>query len=206
MSVIGDFYEKLLYLVSVPKCVGCDEPLDFPARALCPECLSKYEITKDRNCPRCSRQLNKCDCANKFLLSHGVKRLIKVFRYKVSDENTAANSLIYSLKQDNRRDVFGFLAAEMAKSVSENVKNPNEYIFTNVPRRAKAVTKYGIDHAALLAKALAKQFGAEYIPLLKSGATRPQKEMHGIDRLKNAEVAPRSDISLKGRRWRFSNR
>lgn len=200
MSIIASLYDRIIHLVSVPKCVNCGEPLDFPSRALCPDCFSKYQNTKDRSCHKCARQLYMCDCSNNFLASHGVKRLMKVFRYRASEENLAANSLIYSLKQDNRKDVVRLLANEIAKSISLNVKNPKSCIFTNVPRRNKAITKYGIDHAALLAKALAKLFGAEYSSLLKSCAKRPQKEMHGSDRIKNAEVSPRRKVSLRGRR------
>ena len=200
MSVVSDFWERALHLLSVPKCVLCGEPLDFPSRALCPVCFSKYENTKDRNCPKCARQLCQCDCSTKFLKSHCVKRLIKVCRYVGSDENLAANSLIYSLKKDNRNDVAKLLSEELATAISASVKDPASYIFTNVPRRQKAIVVYGIDHSAILAKAIAKRFDAEYMPLLKSRASRPQKEMQGRDRLKNAEVTPRRDINLSGKR------
>lgn len=200
MSVIGNLYNRIIHLISVPKCVLCGEPLDFPSHALCPECLPKYENTKDRNCPKCSKQLYECDCTNKFLASHCVKRLIKVFRYTSSEDNLAANSLIYSLKQDNRGDVAKLLSNELARAISANVKEPQRYIFTNVPRRRKAITKYGIDHSAILARYLAKHFGTEYKPLLLSKATLPQKAMQGRDRIKNAEVAPRRDVDLSGKR------
>ncbi len=197
---VSEFWERMLHLASVPKCVACGIPLDFPARALCPECLFKYENTKDRSCPSCSRRLCECECTNKFLASHCVKRLIKVFRYINTEDNFAANSLIYSLKKDNRKDVVRLLSDELAKAVLESVREPNCCLFTNVPRRRKAIIRYGIDHSALLARALAEHFGAEYKPLLKSKARLPQKEMVGRDRIKNAEVLSKCNTDLSGKR------
>ena len=197
---LSELYERALHLFSVPKCIACGELLDFPARALCPQCMLKYEAAKDRNCPSCSKRLFECGCTNKFLASHCVKRLVKVFRYMNTDDNLAANSLIYSLKKDNRRDVVGLLADELAATVSVSVKEPESCVFTNVPRRKSAIVEYGIDHSALLAKALAKRFGAEYMSLLKSKARLQQKEMRGRDRIRNAAVTSRRDTDLSGRR------
>ncbi len=200
MSRASVFFERLLHLLSVPRCVSCGEPLDFHVQGLCPVCRISYENTKDRNCSRCSQVLYRCDCSNNFLSSHCVKRLVKLYRYINSDENLAANSLIYSLKKDNRRDVLNFLTEELAGTISSSVGCPQKYLFTNVPRRRRAIVEYGIDHSGELARALAKHFGAEYKELLVSKATLPQKAMHGIDRLKNAEVSPKRDLDLTGRR------
>ena len=118
---------------------------------------------------------------------NNLKNHIKLFRYDIRDENRAANSLIYALKSSNRKDVVEFLTAELSLSVSASVENISECIFTNVPRRKGAVIKFGYDQSELLAKSLAKRFGAEYKPLLASLSKKSQKQLRKRERLSNAD-------------------
>ena len=96
--------------------------------------------------------------------------------------------LVYSLKRDNRNDVLSFLSEELACAILHNININEEYIVTSVPRRRKAIQRYGIDHARLLASAVAKRLGLRYYPLLKSTAKAPQKKMQNTERIKNATV------------------
>ncbi|MBO7303828.1 MAG: ComF family protein [Clostridia bacterium] len=129
--------------------------------------------------------MDRCTCPNKYLDTHYVHKLIKVYRY-FPDDALPSNKLIYSLKRDNRKDVLDMLVEEMYCAISASVKNPSEYLFTNVPRSRKSVVKYGIDHAALLSKSLAKRFSAEYYQPLISKSKQQQKKTSGEERLKNA--------------------
>ncbi len=192
-------FRKILFYLSVPRCTACREKLDIDDRGLCKSCIVEYEEIKDRNCSRCAKLLSACSCSNEFLENHFVKRLVKVFRYIQHRDNVAANSLIYSLKRDNRHDVLDFLSDEIESAIRASIENPEDYIITNVPRRKAAIKKYGIDHAKLLAKALAGKLGCEYKSFLTSKSKAPQKQTVGEERISNAEFDI-ADISLKDKR------
>lgn len=182
-----NFFEKILFYISVPKCTYCGETLDIDDKALCKECLRNYFDLKARNCSICGKPLYKCDCTSKYLEAHFVHKLIKVFRYKPG-ENSPANELIYKLKRENRKDIIDFLSDELKNSIETSVEIKENTIITSVPRRKKAKIKYGIDHSEKLAKAVAKKLSIEYIPTLKSLAKKPQKKSENIDkRIENAK-------------------
>lgn len=197
---IKTMVDRVLFALSVPKCVSCKRRLDYGDKAFCPECSAIFEEFKTRNCSRCSRQLNKCDCSIDFLSSHFVKRTVKCYRYLHREESNPANRLIYSLKTDNRSDVLEKCTDELCLAIRNSIENPKDYIFTNVPRRRAAIVEYGIDHSELLAKEIAKRLGGRYIPLLKSNAKRAQKMLDRTERFKNADFAinRRRDLSDKG--------
>ena len=181
---LKSIFEHAIFLLSVPKCVCCGAKLRFEEKALCSECKIRYDEIKTRNCSLCSNVLSKCKCSNKYLESHYVKNLLKVYRYAPGDD-IATNRLIYSLKRDDRSDVFEFLSAELRVSIENAIKNPEQFVFTNVPRRKKSISKYGVDHSGRIAKTLAKTFSAEYYQPLVSKNKRDQKKNIGSERMKN---------------------
>ena len=184
-------FEKILFRISVPKCICCGEALEINEKALCNSCKRIFDDYKERNCSICAAPLYFCDCTSKYLESHFVHKLIKVFRYKAGEESVQ-NKLIYSLKRDNRRDVVDFLSDELTNSILASVKITSDVVITSVPRRKRAIAKYGIDHSMILAKAVAKKLSAEYVPTLKSLAKTPQKKAVNIDkRIENAKFKPR---------------
>ena len=194
-------YKWTLFLLGVPTCVGCDERLVDPYSPICPECLRRYRETKTSNCSQCGRLLHKCSCTNEYLSTHFVKQHFKVFRYQNREENEVANALIYSLKKDNRADVLEFLRDELAASLSDFIDANEDVLFTNVPRRRKAIIKYGMDHAQDLARSLAKHFGCEYRSILASKSKLAQKKTHGQERIDNVifDFKERNPETLKGR-------
>lgn len=188
---LSELYDKFLFLVSVPKCVKCGELLDFGERVFCTACLADYEDQKQRVCSRCSKKLGLCSCSNAYLEAHYVRRLIKVYRYNSKILELAGNRVIYSLKQDYRRDVFNFLAAELVSAIKASYDiegKENDYIITNVPRRLASISKYGYDHGWELAKRVSKLLGIKCIRLLVSKAKRAQKEMLGEARMRNPDI------------------
>ena len=194
---IKEMMDRVLFALSVPKCVCCKKPLDYGENALCPKCSAIFEDFKTRNCSHCARKLNECDCSNEFLEAHYVKRVIKCYRYLNRNESMPGNALIYSLKRDNRYDVLIKCSDEIEFAIRHSISSPEDYIFTNVPRRKSAIIEHGIDHSSLLARELAKRFNAEYIPLLKSNAKKPQKSLETTDRFKNADfyIAKNHDLT-----------
>ena len=196
---IKNIMDRVLFALSVPKCVCCKTRLDYGENALCLKCSAEFEQFKTRNCSRCARKLNMCSCSNDFLEAHYIKRTIKCFRYLNRNDATPGNALIYSLKRDNRSDVLKRCADELEYAIRNSISDPGGYIFTNVPRRKSAIIEHGIDHSELLARELAKRFDAEYISLLKSNAKKPQKSLETADRFKNADFYLSKNIDLTGR-------
>ena len=198
MNIKG-FTDRVLFALSVPKCVCCKARLNYGEKALCLKCSAVFEEFKSRNCARCARVLHKCDCSTSYLRGHFVGRVIKCFRYLDRENATPGNSLIYSLKRENRSDVLDRCADELCAAIKSSIPDPKKYIFTNVPRRRAAIIQYGMDHSALLAKEVARRLGGEYKELLGSRAKRPQKSLERTERLKNADFYIRSNTDLVGR-------
>ena len=190
-------YQKILFWVSVPKCVFCGEKLDFLDKGLCVRCRKTYEDHKSRNCSRCSLQLRFCTCSNKHLKAHSVKRHIKIFRYLHNETSAPGNQLIFSLKQDNREDVIDFLADELSSALSNNLGTDyGNYILTNVPRRISSILNFGFDHTKQLALAISKKTGIKYMDLFISRAKRAQKGLNGEERVSNADYDYKKNLTV----------
>lgn len=194
---IKELINHILFYISVPKCVGCGEILDNNGIPLCEKCYDKYKELKERECSTCFNKIGKCTCANPFLERHFIKRTCKVYRYRRNTDNDIGNKLIYSLKQENRRDVIDFLASELTDVIIEN-KIPSlakgNYIITSVPRRKAAISHYGYDHAKLLARAVARNLGVRYEALLVSKTKRAQKEVTVDQRFQNISLDYKRNI------------
>ena len=199
---IKELINRAIYYVSVPKCVCCKDKLDYGERGLCKRCIKGYEEHKRRNCPKCSKILSECFCTYDSLESHGIKNLIKIFRYSKTEQSLPSNYLIYSMKQDNRKDVIDFLADEMSDSINKCINEDlSRYVITNVPRRKRAIVEFGYDHAERLAKAVSDKLNIEDVELLRSKSKKPQKSVYGHARVENAkfEYKCKNDYSLKGK-------
>lgn len=193
---IGEVFDRLAHLISVPKCVSCKEKLSYGQKALCTACASSYDEICTRNCSHCAKVLRECSCSMPYLESHYIKRLVKVFRYQNREENASANALIYSLKKDNRSDVLDFCAEEIISAFSASDIDPSQCVITNVPRRRSQIVLYGIDHAQLLAEKIANKTGATYMKLLRSNVKTAQKELYGKDRESNIDFEIINDVDL----------
>lgn len=197
-----NLFDKLIYYITVPKCVGCGDKLDIDDRALCKECYDLYKENLLKNCSICSHTLNRCTCTNKYLDAHCVHNVVKVYRYGSTDRVMPSNNLIYALKRDNRKDVVDFLADELAGAISNGVKNHNQYLITAVPRRKSEIIKYGMDHAEVLASAVSKRLGTKYRRLLISKAKHAQKKSaNQLERFENAKfILKNKNEDLKGQK------
>ena len=199
MMKASEILERALFYISVPKCISCGEKLDFTSKVYCPRCKLELFDVFNRSCSRCNKVLSKCDCSNKYLKSKRVRKVIKLFRYMQREENYVANSLIYSLKKDNRKDCLALACELLSESIKNSENNVSDFIFTNVPRRRAAIIKRGFDHAAMLSKAVAKNLGAEYMPLFKSKAKMAQKTLVAGERLSNATFVSHRGASVEGK-------
>lgn len=203
-DMLKEFFKRLMFYITVPKCIFCGEILDYTDRCFCSECRIKYDEWKNsRNCSRCAKVYFNCTCTNRLLENNNIHNVYKLYRYRPQDELTPSKRIIFALKQDNRRDVIEFLADELSATIiSSGLKIDNDSVFiTNVPRRRKSIIKFGYDHAAELAKAVAKRLNVEYISLFVSQSKHAQKKLSTTERRKNAKIKQkRGDFRrLKGK-------
>ena len=199
---VKELIKRAIYYVSVPKCVCCGERLDYEDTGLCKKCMAEYLSHKSRNCPHCAKVLAKCFCSYDKLESHGIKNLVKLFRYSKAEQAQPSNHLIYSLKRDNRFDVLSFLADELSEAIKYSLGDSLENsVITNVPRRRKAIVSFGYDHAKALARAVSSRLGIEYVSILKSKSKKAQKSVYGNERMTNAvfDYKCKETLSLKGK-------
>lgn len=198
---IGSFFSRMLFLVGAPSCIGCGEKLAEDSSPFCPRCMQEFRAVRDHACGICAAPLSRCTCAPPYMRANGVRKLIKVYRYRPDlSEDLPEKRLIFSLKRDNRRDTVAFAALLLADSIRAAIPHPENCILVNVPRRAQALVEYGYDHAAALAKATARILGASYLPLLRSESRKAQKQTQGEERLRNARFRlSRKCPSLSGR-------
>ncbi len=184
---IKKFLNDVFYYVTVPKCASCGVRLLKNDRALCSDCHKEYLNAKLSDCSLCGKILSECECSNKYLRSHFLSKLIKVYRY-IPEEEPPTNQLIYRLKRENREDIRKFLSNEIIEAIKNKNLDLSDFIITNIPRRKKSIKKYGFDHTEKLAKILSKELSLEYVRLLKSEAVRDQKQNRDrAERIANAK-------------------
>ena len=193
---IGSFWHYL----TVPTCVHCGEKLEKDAAVFCADCHSRYRNARLRNCSRCSEILSRCSCANDYLDTHLVHRLIKIIRYISSVEDLPQNRLIFSLKRENRKDVAYPCGGELADAIRKSVENYKSFVLTYVPRRSRERRKYGVDQAEILAKTIGKILDIPVVTTLRSLSKKTQKKLNAENRKKNASFASLRGVDLSGKR------
>ena len=187
---IKSILEKAIFYITVPKCVSCGDFLKLENKALCDNCLGEHLKKKEEKCAVCFKPLVRCTCTNSYLERHFVKRLVKLFRYKMPLEvgkPIPSNELIYNVKRTDRRDLVDFIAEQLCEAIVANVPNYKDFLVTSIPRKKSRVIKYGHDHAKVIAKTVAKKLGLKYLTLLVSRQSKAQKKTSGEERFKNAE-------------------
>lgn len=196
-------YEKILYYLTAPNCIYCESVLDIDDFAYCKDCFPKYLEAKARICSVCFKPYSECLCTSRYLDTHYVKRLIKLFRYRPSkdlSDDRAENRIIYNLKGSSRIDTVRLAASELATRIKASVRLDN-LVITNVPRSRKRVITIGLDHMENLARKIAKLLNIPYVKPLRSLARGVQKKKRGEERLQNAEFDyRRHTASLEGLR------
>lgn len=188
----------------IPKrCYACREHV-ARSEDFCPLCAEEYRKELLAECGICGRVLSECSCPTPFLSKHGVKRMVKLFRYRPSETGEhSLNLLLYRLKHDNVASLRAFVARDLSLALQRSVGIPAPAVITFVPRAVREKRKYGFDQSKELAKALSEETGITFAELLKRGKhTPPQKKLRSTeDRINNAKASylPASEDSLKGR-------
>ena len=127
------------------------------------------------------------------LSKSGAITLRKLTFYDASKSSEPQNKLIYFLKRNKNRRIVEYCAQNLAKLVREELdilelSNDNVFVL-GVPRSKKAIAKHGHDQSALIAKALAKEIGARYLPIIKRRiGGKEQKKLTAAGRVKNVKT------------------
>ena len=183
-------------LIFVPACASCGERLSpFPDPklkthgkvCLCRECYQGWLEEKSKLCPKCALPAYKCTCIPK-ALETTVSEIASLCFYEAEGRGIQ-NKIIYSLKSTRNTEVVSFLAFELypyvVAEIERNGISRDSLIFTWIPRRQPAVSKYGFDQGMLLATALAKLFGAKPLPILLRIGGKEQKKLNKSERIEN---------------------
>ena len=203
--------KDLLYrLVFVPKCASCGERLSpivdktvlnygFPC--LCDKCMEKWQEAKAQMCHTCYKNAGKCSCMP--LKNTFVQPTIPSVFFYHPDVNRVESKVIYSLKHKKNRDLFAFIAEELAPSLEElldELEIPAENcIFTYIPRTKKALKENGFDQGKHLAKMLCERVGGLCaLPLLVREGGSEQKRLSKRERKKNVDSAIFANTSMSG--------
>ncbi len=182
-------------LLFVPRCAGCGERMAPLAGALCEGCRATYLIETATPCPFCG--VADCACTGEEGGSLGKARLIKLFRYYPHEGETVTNRMIYLLKHRAPRPLVEFLAASLAERIRPHLDGDlASYLVTYPPRSRRARAEYGLDHMALLSRAVAEKLGLAWRPLLvRRGGQEQKKSVSRTARFHNMQNAYR----LKGK-------
>lgn len=148
--------------------------------------------------------MSECACSNAYLSRHGVKRMVKLFRYRPSEaRDHSFNLLLYRLKHQNVKAPRVFLAKCLASALKASIGAPAPAVITFVPRTVRERRKYGFDQSEELAKALSEQTGIPFAAFLtRRKKASPQKKMRSAEeRMENAKASYllKSCESLRGK-------
>lgn len=202
--------EYLRPIFSVHKCVACRSILSREVfdESFCPTCHLAWQVAKTESCPECYRAATECTCMPKLLSSAGALTLRRLFFYSPKKEKEAQNRLVYYIKHNKSRRASRFVASEISKPLLSEMATlgikAESLTVLGVPRGRKAVRAEGFDQSALVARALAREIGAEYAPLIKRRfGTKEQKKLSAAQRRKNLAnsmyLAKRAEEKLRGR-------
>lgn len=187
---IKDAKRWLGQLFFPPICRACGERQNiFAPRqtgVLCPTCHKRWQQEKNQVCTSCGKGHGECGCVPNELHQLGVETFLHLAPYRPGKPGAAA-AMILRGKDNNDREMFRFLAAELAEPIRQVLGEEKEAVVTYVPRRRAAVQATGHDHAKQIAGALADELALPLvIALRRRPMTRQQKELSAAEREKNA--------------------
>ncbi len=175
--------EHVLSFLFPPRCEKCDCILASGSLSLCPECRAAWEREKREICRHCGKPHVFCDCK---IESY---RYYHLLPYHPDGFDTVARELILRAKSHAARALLRFEAKELASLLRSRGALNCAYVISFVPRSRNARLEQGFDQSELLAKALAKELGFEFAPLLTHKGNVKQKTLTADERAANAEEA-----------------
>lgn len=201
-------------LIFPPRCASCGKLREPRARRaktpLCEGCAAAWARELNAACPRCFLPYHACRCSLPHMKKSGILQHVKLARYVDENDNTVAGRLILRLKEQVTAESVSFLAAELAPGVRTALEaavqkrrekgeaDLSQTVVTFLPRPKLRKRRAGFDQSAELARALARELGLAYRPLLRRvGYGAPQKELSRKERMESIKgsFAPLYDAS-----------
>ena len=180
--------KTLDYVISsvIPKrCFACGELLDGERKgyALCSECQNEWNTQKHTPCSVCGRQVTMCRCMSNDMRSG----LIAYSASCIEFDSDISKKLIYTFKRKRSYRLADFFARQIA----ENIFLKNGIHFDNCvivyPKRSyEGRTRFGFDHARLLAMRVGKITGIKVYHIFENKGVSAQKKLDFRSRLVNA--------------------
>ena len=182
------FYEYILALFIVPKCVSCFSVIESDKEAMCQECKHIYQLESKLECSVCQRPHTHCTCRVKF---EGFSiPLFHVTGYDIK-RNAISKNIVLHIKDNNYPAAFDFMAAEMTEVLK--LRLPlithmplEEIVMTWVPRSEKAKRRAGHDQSYEMAKRIADTLGCQLVPMFENSSVSFQKTLSKDKRRENA--------------------
>lgn len=201
---MNGFFHLAKDLILPPRCPSCGKlrvPSAKKAKTpLCDGCAAAWEQELNAACPRCFLSYHACRCSLPHMQKSGILQHVKLARFVDEDDNTVAGRMILRLKEHVTRESVSFLAAELAPGVRAALEAAaqkrrekgegelSQTVVTFLPRPKLRKRRAGFDQSLELAKALAREMGLLYRPLLKRvGYGVPQKELSRKERAENVK-------------------
>ncbi len=193
-------------LIAVPKCALCRERLlPFPfakeTDCFCPACEKKWEGAKSEICPACKMTADDCTCIPKPVAEFQTG--LPALCFYGSDKSRVGDRLLLFMKDYKNVRLFRRMATELAPLVLSAMQlhkiDPENCVFTWIPRRKKAIAAAGFDQGEWLCRYVAEELGFSVVPLFKKLSGREQKKLTQDERADNAEktIFLRSEVKKK---------
>lgn len=187
---------ELLY---PPKCAGCKEIL--PAgNYVCDRCKKQLHYVKDPVCVICGKPLEDEEegrCFDCKMAPHIFSQNRSVFVY-----DALAKKMMYELKYHHNKDYAEFFGRETVDILQNWIMALKVDGIVPIPLHPERKRQRGYNQSELLADRIGKACGIPVFPdyLLRSRATRPQKELNDLQRknnVKNAFLMGKNAVQLK---------
>lgn len=168
-------------------CAACGEPLAWDG--LCKGCRWRLELRPKPWCPRCGSPIftSGARCLEDHRGIRGLLMYRAPFRYR-----GAGGDVIRRFKFQGDRAALRLMARAMSSAIEPWTRTVGRRsCFVSVPMHAVKLRKRGVDHAALLADAVARRVGRQYLPraLIRTRATLPQGDVRVTSRSENVRDA-----------------
>ncbi len=174
------------------KCILCGDVIDYDREApFCDECLPEWLNNLDCMCTTCGFDCDFCTC-----LPERVREISPLSTFGVfytPKVSTPVNRIVYKMKREYNLPTIRYcakvLAKKVVKSFAKNGAHYRDFVITYPPRRKKSVSKYGYDHAELLAREIGRLLNLETIKTFKNLGAEEQKSLTKTQRFANASGA-----------------
>lgn len=176
-------------LLFPPYCVVCGDLFPpFGAETFCPACREAWDD---------ARTVAAESAAEAAAVGHAY-----LVHYRSGETDGVPERFVFHVKHKGDARAFSYAAQALSMGVHVAILSADVSgemplferppIFTYTPRRRAAVHQDGFDQAARLARALAREMGGEFVPLLRRDVRRKaseQKRLGTRERIKNAKAS-----------------